>query len=201
LLTIFRSPLLQKTVLAVLLSSFMMFAYWGLFSWIPAYLTTPVSSGGAGMSVVKSASRVIPMQVGAFFGYLSFGFFADRFGRRPSFVVFVLAAAACVPIYALHASSPAILMMMGPLVGFFGHGYFSVFGPLLAELFPSSVRGLAQGFCYNAGRGVSVLAPATIGFIADRKGIGLAIACTSVLYIFGAAVICLLPETKGKSLA
>jgi len=199
-LIIFRPPLLRKTVLAILLSSFMMFAYWGLFTWIPAYLATPISSGGAGMSIVRSAWWIIPMQVGAFLGYLSFGFFGDRFGRRPSFVIFVLAAAACVPVYALHASSRAVLILIGPLVGFFGHGYFSVFGALLAELFPSSVRGVAQGLCYNAGRGLSVLAPATIGFIADRKGLGIAIACTSVLYIIGAAVICLLPETKGRSL-
>jgi MFS family permease len=91
-------------------------------------------------------------------------------------------------------------MLMGPLVGFFGHGYFSVFGAMLAELFPSSIRGLAQGLCYNAGRGVSVFAPATIGFIADQRGIGTAIACTSVLYLAGAAVIYLLPETKGTQL-
>jgi MFS family permease len=195
-----RAPYLRNTALAILLSSFLMFAYWGLFNWIPAYLASPISSGGAGMSIVRSTSWIIPMQVGAFFGYISFGFFADRFGRRPSFLIFVLGAAACVPIYALHASSPVILMLMGPLVGFFGHGYFSVFGAMLAELFPSSIRGLAQGLCYNAGRGVSVFAPATIGFIADQRGIGTAIACTSVLYLAGAAVIYLLPETKGTQL-
>jgi MFS family permease len=195
-----RAPYLRNTALAILLSSFLMFAYWGLFNWIPAYLASPVASGGAGMSIVRSTSWIIPMQIGAFFGYISFGFFADRFGRRPSFLVFVLGAAACVPIYALHATSPTILMIMGPLVGFFGHGYFSVFGAMLAELFPSPIRGLAQGLCYNAGRGVSVFAPATIGFIADRNGIGTAIACTSVLYLAGAAVIYLLPETKGTEL-
>lgn len=196
-----RAPYLRNTALAILLSSFLMFAYWGLFNWVPAYLASPVASGGAGMSIVKSTSWIIPMQIGAFFGYVTFGFFADRFGRRPSFLIFVLAAAACVPIYALHATSPIVLMIMGPLVGFFGHGYFSVFGSMLAELFPSSIRGFAQGLCYNAGRGISVFAPATIGFIADRDGIGSAIACTSVLYVAGAAVIYLLPETKGTQLA
>lgn len=199
--TIFRVPLLRNTLLLVLLSSLLMFAYWGLFTWIPTYLSTPIARGGAGMSMVHSTSWIVPMQVGALFGYLSFGFFSDRFGRRPTFLFFVVGAAACVPIYALHASSSAMLMLLGPLVGFFGHGYFSVFGTILAELFPSSVRGVAQGFCYNAGRGVSVFAPATIGFIADRNGIGVAIACTSVLYVMAAIVIYLLPETKGRTLA
>jgi hypothetical protein len=86
-------------------------------------------------------------------------------------------------------------------VGFFGHGYFSVFGALLAELFPSSIRATAQGLCYNAGRGISALAPATIGVIADRSGIGTALAFTSVFYVIGAGLIYLLPETKGTELA
>jgi hypothetical protein len=55
----------------------------------------------------------------------------------------------------------------GPLLalagGFFGHGYFSLFGAQLAELFPTAVRGTAQGLCYNAGRALSAAAPATIG--------------------------------------
>jgi MFS family permease len=179
----------------------MMFAYWGLFTWIPAYISAPVPAGGAGMSIVKSTPWIISIQVGALFGYTSFGFLSDRFGRRPSFLIFVLGAALCVPVYALHGTSPGVLMLLGPLVGFFGHGYFSVFGAMLAELFPSALRATAQGFCYNIGRGISVLAPATIGFLADRNGIGVALASTSVLYVLAAGVIYLLPETKGRILA
>ena len=152
------------------------------------------------MSIVRSASWIVPMQIGAFFGYTSFGFLADRFGRRPTFLVFVLCAAACVPVYGLFAKSPEVLLVTGPLVGFFGHGYFSVFGAMLAELFPSGVRATAQGLCYNAGRGISALAPLTIGSIADRRGIGTALACTSVFYVIGALMIYLLPETKGRVL-
>ncbi|HEU5400734.1 MAG TPA: MFS transporter [Terriglobales bacterium] len=197
---IFTSPLLRTTVIAIAVCSFLMFAYWGLFTWVPAYLASPRESGGAGMSIVKSASWIVPMQIGAFFGYTSFGFLADRFGRRPTFLVFVLCAAACVPVYGFFAKSPEVLLVTGPLLGFFGHGYFSVFGAMLAELFPSGVRATAQGLCYNAGRGISALAPLTIGSIADRRGIGTALACTSIFYIAGALMIYLLPETKGRVL-
>src|SRR5207253_6487552 len=89
------------------------------------------------------------VQIGAFFGYALFGFCADRFGRRPTFIAWVLLAAAIVPAYGLSGRSETTLMALGPLVGFFGHGYFSVFGAILAELFPSHVRGTAQGLCYN----------------------------------------------------
>ncbi len=198
--TIFTSPLLKTTAVAIAVSSFLMFAYWGLFTWVPAYLASPRASGGVGMSMVQSASWIVPMQIGAFFGYTSFGFLADHFGRRPTFLIFVLCAAACVPVYGLFAKSPEVLLVTGPLLGFFGHGYFSVFGAMLAELFPSGVRATAQGLCYNAGRGISALAPLTIGSIADRRGIGTALACTSIFYVAGALMIYLLPETKGRVL-
>jgi MFS family permease len=198
---IFAPPYLRITFAFIVLSSVLMFAYWGLFTWIPAYISTSVSGGGAGITIVKSTPWIVSMQIGALFGYTSFGFLSDRFGRRPSFLVFVLGAALCVPVYALQATSLIMLMLIGPLVGFFGHGYFSVFGAMLAEVFPSMLRATAQGLCYNLGRGISVLAPATIGFVADRHGIGAALASTSVLYVLAAGVIYLLPETKGRSLA
>jgi MFS family permease len=197
---IFQPPLLRITLLASLLSSSLLFGYWGLFTWVPAYLSSPVEKGGAGMTIVRSTSWIIPMQLGAFAGYILFGFLADRMGRRPTFLLFVLGAAACVPLYGFYSASRQMLFLLGPLVGFFGHGYFSVFGVMLAELFPSAVRGFAQGLCYNIGRSVSALAPATIGFFADRHGIGPALACTAVFFLIGAGLIYMLPETKGRPL-
>jgi len=191
---------LARMALATSVTSCVLFAYWGLFTWIPGYLSSPVSSGGAGMSIVQSSGWIVPMQIGSFFGYASFGFLADRFGRRPMFLTFVLGAAVLVPAYGQWARHQAALMLMGPLIGFFGHGYFSVFGAMLAELFPSAIRATAQGLCYNLGRAASALAPFTIGALADRFGIGSALAFTSVFFAAGGALIFLLPETKGARL-
>jgi MFS family permease len=200
-LAIFRAPLLKRTLLTLLMGSCLMFAYWGLFTWIPAYLSSPLASGGAGMTIVKSSSWIIPVQVGAFFGYIIFGFFADRFGRRPTFMAFVLLAAAIVPAYGLSGRNEMSLMILGPLVGFFGHGYFSVFGAILAELFPSHVRATAQGLCYNGARTIGALAPLCIGALSSRYGFGTTLASLSVFYMLGAAVMYFLPETRGAQLA
>ena len=62
--------------------------------------------------------------------------------------------------------------MIGPLVGYFAHGYFSLFGAMLAELFPTRIRASAQGFCYNGGRLVSAAAPYAIGAAAATYGLG-----------------------------
>ena len=197
---LFRPPLLRRTLTASLLAAALLFAYWGLFTWIPTYLAAPIEKGGAGLSLVRSTAWIVPLQIGAFLGYVSFGLLADRLGRRPAFLVFMLAAAAIVPAYGLAARSEAALLALGPLVGFFGHGYFSVFGALLAEMFPSSIRATAQGLCYNAGRATSALAPFLIGALADRHGIGAALASTAALYVLGGALIFTLPETRGQEL-
>ena len=86
-LEIFRPPLLMKTLLGSLIAMVVLFAYWGLFTWMPSFLTRAVDQGGAGLGIVKSSAWIIPMQVGAFFGYVTFGFFADRFGRRRVFAL------------------------------------------------------------------------------------------------------------------
>ncbi|MGC9945893.1 MAG: MFS transporter [Bryobacteraceae bacterium] len=190
----------RRMALATSVTSCVLFAYWGLFTWMPSYLSTPVARGGAGMSVVQSSGWIVPMQIGAFLGYTMFGFLADRFGRRPVFLAFVLAAAVLVPIYGQWGRHRTALMLLGPLIGFFGHGYFSVFGAMLAELFPAAIRATAQGLCYNVGRAASALAPFTIGALADRFGIGSALAFTSVFFATGGALIFLLPETKGEEL-
>jgi MFS family permease len=191
---------LRRMGLASAVTSCVLFAYWGLFTWIPSYLSSPVARGGAGMSVLQSTGWIVPMQVGSFLGYTLFGFLADRFGRRPVFLTFVLGAAVLTPVYGQWGRHQTALMLMGPPIGFFGHGFFSVFGAMLAELFPAPIRATAQGLCYNIGRAASALAPFTIGALADRFGIGSALAFTAVFFAAGGALMFRLPETKGGCL-
>lgn len=198
---IFGPQFLRRTLTASLVASCVLVAYWGVFSWLPSFLATPVEQGGAGLTLTKSASWLIAVQLGAFAGYLSFGWIADRLGRRAAFTLFMIAAATTVPLYAYAATIPAVLLLVGPLVGFFGHGYFSLFGALLAELYPTSVRATAQGFCYNVGRLASAAAPFAIGFAADRSGMRAALAVNALFFAAAAIIIWLLPETKGRELA
>jgi MFS family permease len=197
---IFAPSLLSRVVIATLLSSSVLVAYWGLFTWLPTFLASPVSEGGAGLTITKSARWLILLQTGAFLGYVSFGWIADRIGRRPAFTLFMIGAAAAVPAFAMGARSPMTLLLIGPLVGYFAHGYFSVFGAMLAELFPTSIRASAQGFCYNAGRLASAAAPVLIGSAAPRYGLGAALAVDALFFALGGILIWLLPETRGTAL-
>ena len=196
----FAPQYIRRTLLATLVASSVLVAYWGVTSWLPAFLATPIAEGGAGLTVTRSAAWLIALQVGAFFGYISFGWIADKIGRRPAFTFFMIAATIVVPLFAFYARTPLTLLALGPLVGYFAHGYFSLFGAMLAELFPTRIRASAQGFCYNAGRLVSAGAPYAIGAAATKHGLGFSIAADAVFFALGAILIWLLPETKGTEL-
>ncbi len=197
---IFAPDLRRFTLMSTLISTFVMFAYWGLFTWLPSFLASPVDKGGAGLSMVKAPMWMIPMMIGAYFGYVSFGFIADRFGRRPAFAAYLMISALLVFVYG-NTRNPTVLIVMGPFIGFFGSGYFSAFGAFVSELFPTRARGSAVGFTYNAGRMVSSLAPAVIGFFAARFGVGGALTITAVAFIAGSLSIFLIPETRGAELS
>ena len=191
---IFGPALIRRTLLATLVASSVLLAYWGLTSWLPPFLAS------TGLTLTKSAQWLMILQAGAFLGYISFGWIADRIGRRPAFTAFMIGAAICVPLFAFGARSKLTLLLIGPLVGYFGHGYFSVFGAMLAELFPTRIRATAQGFCYNFGRVASAAAPYTIGAAAATYGLAIPLASSAIFFGLGGALIWLLPETKGAEL-
>ena len=199
---IFGRALIRRTMLIILLGSAVQFAYWGIFFWLPAFLSRPVAQGGAGMGVVGSLQWLIPVQIGAYLGYLTFGFIADRLGRRATFVLFMIAAAALVPIYGQMARNPTVLLVLGPVLGYFGHGYFSLFGGFVAEQFPASVRATGQGTSYNIGRMAGAAGPYTIGALAaiPGVGIGLALASTSAFFLLAALLLFTLPDRSGQEL-
>jgi MFS family permease len=198
-LRIFQMPLLRLTVRATALTTSVLFAYWGLFTWLPGFLSAPVSAGGAGLSVLKGSTWMIPTQIGAFLGYNAFGWLADRLGRRPAFVTYVVVAACLTPLYGA-TRSENLLLLLGPLIGFFGSGFFGLFGVMLAELYPTAVRGAGQGFTYSMGRGLGAFAPYAVGSLADEYGLGASLAINSAFFLIGAILVWSLPETEGVEL-
>jgi MFS family permease len=196
---LFDGPLLRLAVVVAAMNAATMFAWWGLFTWIPSYLARPAAEGGAGLSLLRTSTWIILMQAGMWLGYVSYGFLSDRFGRRRTYVTYLLVAAALVPIYGA-TREPLTLLMLGPFVAFFGTGYFSGFGAVTAEIFPTAVRATAQGVTYNLGRGLSALAPLTVGALAGRYGLGAAFSITSGAFVLAAVLWIWIPETKGRAL-
>ncbi|MGB4703762.1 MAG: MFS transporter [Candidatus Saccharicenans sp.] len=191
--------LLRVTAAVTLMNALTMFAWWGFNLWIPGYLSLSGTQGGLGLSTREMSSLVIFMQLGMWLGYLTFGYISDSLGRKRSYVFYLLSASLLVFLYSI-ARTPLLLFFLGPVVAFFGTGYFSGFGALTAELYPTRIRATLQGITYNSGRIVSAIAPLAVGSVAQDHGFRVAFWLVSAAFIIAAAVWSFIPETKGKEL-
>ena len=81
-----------------------------------------------------------------------------------------------------------------------GEGTWGCIGPLINEVFPTSVRAAALGIIYNVARGVQFAAPVVIAFVAARSSFGAGIAPAVPFSLLAAATVWALPETKGVRL-
>ncbi|MBT3445310.1 MFS transporter [bacterium] len=217
---IFKSDEIRPMVIkATLLTSFCMLSYWGLSYFVPNYLASPISEGGAGLGIVKGFGFTIPLNIGAIIGCISFGLISDKIGRKTTFGSYLIIVALLVPIFGNivkvqeflgFISLEALILILAPLLGFFATGFYSGFGAIFAEIFPTRARGTAQGFSYNVGRGASAIAPPLFAFIAVSSfaflfngeviGNGRALITASLFAICAFFVLMTLPETKGKDL-
>jgi len=197
---IFRPPYVRHTFALLFFNFFAMFSWWGLFTWLPPYLSLPVEQGGRGFGVLGMTTLMVVLNLcGMFPGYASFGWVADHIGRRNSFLVYTVIAAVLIPLYAT-ARSQGVLLVLGTLVAFFGTGIFSGSGIIGSEIFPTAVRARALGFTYNGARTMSSLAPLVIGRVGQAKGLSWAFYLCAAGYLLAALMTTQLPETRGKRL-
>jgi MFS family permease len=198
--TIFQPGLLRLTVPLTVMNAFTLFGWWGFNLWLPGYLSLPESAGGRGFSATTMSALVIAMQAGMWLGYVTFGYISDRVGRKRTYVTYTCTAAFLILVY-VSIRSPLILLLLGPLVAFFATGYFSGFGAVTAEVYPTEIRASAQGFTYNMGRVTSALAPFVVGSLAQNNGFQAALSLTSVAFLLAAMTWIWIPETRGRTLA
>jgi len=197
---IFQPPYMRYTLALLFANFFGMFAWWGLFTWLPPYLSLPVSQGGRGFGVVGTTTFLVTLNLfGMFPGYATFGWIADRLGRRRSYILYTLTAAILVPLYAT-ARQPGLILLLGTLTAFFGTGFFSGSGIIGSEIFPTRVRARALGFTYNGARTMSSIAPYVIGRVGQAKGLSWAFFLCATAFFLSMLTATQLPETRGKVL-
>ncbi len=192
---LFRGALGRSTLVCATMNAATLFAWWGLFTWAPRFLSMPITQGGRGLNIVATSGWTIVMQIGTFLGYVSFGFIADRFSHKRTYIAYLLSAALLVPLFAF-VSNPYALLVIGPLVGFFGTGYFSGFSIISSELFPTHLRASAMGFVYNIGRIASAAGPYLIARFSVSMGISAALSMTSGAFLVAALIATALRESS-----
>jgi len=193
------APALRKTTaFAMTVVTLTMAAYWFKTIWLPTYFHE-----SRGLSLDQSAWLLVMDQIGSVAGYVAFGFASDAWGRRPSFTVFMIIKAAgmlMVTVGWTFAGGYSPMMFAFMFIVGIGEGSWGCVGPLLNEVFPTTVRAAALGIIYNVSRGVQFLAPVVIAWVAARSTFGAGIALAAPFALLAGLAVWTLPETKGVRL-
>ena len=179
----------------VILCSVQNFGYYGVMIWLPNYLNTRFHYG-----LTQTSAWVVVTILGMGAGIWMFGMLADRIGRRPSFLGYMLGAAVMVVVYAQLTTAGALLIG-GAVMGFFINGMLGGYGALMSELYPTAARATAQNVLFNIGRFVGGFGPVVVGTIAGKHGFPAAVSLLAVLYVIDmVALWALIPERRGAAL-
>jgi MFS family permease len=180
---------------AWLLGVFKLGTYWTCYTWLPTFLVKEMHQTQG-----QSLTWMLTAQGGQLTGMLTFGLVSDRLGRRPAFSLYSLVTACALAPLAFAwqtlSAHPAAFWATMLTLGI-GSGCTAGFGALLAELFPTEVRGAAMGATYNLARTAQLLAPLVVHAAVLRAGLAGGLGVPLVLAFATAAWVWVLPETRG----
>jgi MFS family permease len=190
----------RHAMLVFLLSLTTTLAWWGISTWVPQYIGSVAAK--AGLPAQQWASYAgMTYNLGAILGYASFGFLADRFGRKPVTMLFFALALALTPVLFLWTEGLGLLLFVAAVNGYFSLGQYSWMPVWLPELFPTRMRATAMAFAFNAPRFIAFLGPLMAGtLIVSFGGFGEPATIVATIYLLGLAAAPFLPETRGKAL-
>ena len=109
--------------------------------------------------------------------------------------------AVAVGVYTLAPINLTVTLLLGFVLGTLQSGTAAGTGAYIAELFPTRIRGSAQGLCGNAGRALGAVMPTMVGLLSAKMQLGAAMGvCASAAYFLVVLAAFMLPETRGRDL-
>jgi len=216
----------SRAIFGVLLAFSGVVGLWGIGFFTPdlqAYVFRPVfekealekgligpdaSGYVSGRISIWSGWTSMLLNVGAALGIFAFSWFTPHLGRRKTFALaFVAAAASTILVFWKLERFNDVFWML-PLMGFCQLALFGGYAIYFPELFPTRLRSTGTSFCYNVGRLVAASGPAALGLLTSQVYAGFeapwpfryaGITMCSV-FLIGLAVLPFLPETKDQPL-
>lgn len=193
---LFKNPRTTFTTIGLTIACAVQnFGFYGLMVWMPTMIANELQ-----LPFKNTTFWTISTTIGMTVGILVFGWLCDKFGRRPSYIVFLLISAVSIWFY-FQQTDMMVLIIFGSVIGFFVNGMMGGYGALLAEHYPTDARSSAENIIFNVGRGIAGISQVLIGYLAMQYSISYALALLSAAYLLSAfAFFFLIPETKGKAL-
>jgi MFS family permease len=195
---IFSAPLLSRTLIGITLASIALIGTWGSVQWIPLW-ADKLTNGT--VPEAKALTQIL-IAGGAIVGCIG-GAMAARHGRRAAYAGLCTASfISCAILFRGISHYGPWFLILSFLVGAFTAAFYGWLPLYLPELFPTRVRATAQGISYNSGRLLAAAGAVGAGRLVEfydgnyaRMG-----AIITLIYVFGAGIVWLAPETKGQPL-
>ena len=191
---LFRKEYLRFTIVFLIIAIVAELGYWGVMIWLPSALLTEYH-----IHFVRTIYILLGTDAMTLLGMIIFGLLSDVVGRKVSIFIGFLGITFAVIYFALSRTVTQV-MIASYLMGFFINSYFTTFGALFSEPYPTHARATAVNFIFNTGRGFGGIAPLIIGILAPVFKISGVIGIFSVLFIIAAISVLSIPETKGIEL-
>lgn len=189
--TLFSREYIRYTIVFLIIAIVAEMGYWGVEIWLPSALLTEYH-----IKFVKTIYILLGTDMMTVIGMIIFGLLSDVVGRRVAITLGFIGITASV-LYFSMARTVAQVLYASLMMGFFINSYFTTFGALFSEPYPTHARATAVNFIFNTGRGFGGIAPLLIGILAPVFKISGVIGMFSVIFIIAAAVIWAVPETRG----
>jgi MFS family permease len=207
LAALFSAEYRRRTLINAALLFISMVGLWAGSAYVPAsvmYLAGREEMNAATAARMASNATML-LSAGTILGCLLLAAIADRLGRRGSLafyftlmfgsIAFAFGCAFYLPSRALEWFI-ACLFFLGV-----GGANFAVYTLWLPEQYRTECRGSAFAFATSAGRFLAAGATFLVGAgISKMHTIGTPVACTSLAFLVGLAVLQWAEETKGKEL-
>ncbi len=149
----------RRTTVLLWVAFFMAFGtLYFLLSWVPQL------SRNAGLPLDRAIYASVVLNLSAFFGMVSLGFLADRFGLKRIIITWLLLAAIIMSVFEAFASPLMIVMAIG-LIGFTMEGGFIGIYVAAARTYPTLIRNTGVGWAIGAGRTGAIAGPIFAGFL------------------------------------
>lgn len=164
---LFTRELRFSTFVGLLFCLGTLLSIWTSVIWLPTIQTYMLKNDGitGNAAIPYVGTGMMLWGVGGMFGYATFGFLADLFGRRATIVFYNVGAIVSGLVLYLGFESYAYYHLMLVVFGYFVFGVFSGHAIYLPELFPTHVRATAVAFCNGTGRIITSFGPLVAGLL------------------------------------
>lgn len=156
---IFAPGLIMTTVLCAVAYFFHIMTFYFMLKWVPKIVVDMHFPPSAAAGVLVWAN------VGGALGGTAVGLITQRVGLKQVTIAAMVLSTVMVILFGRSAPDLNELSLLCAAAGFFSNGVIIGLYAIFAQAFPTQVRAGGTGFAIGIGRGGSVLAPITAGFL------------------------------------